>query len=202
MGTGKKILLWIGGIIAVLVLIVMLLPTRWSVETQETINAPVAMIHAQVNNLREWRNWSTPFPVDESMKYTYDGPEEGAGASMNWQGNSGFGMMRITKSETDKGVWFESALGVPKPNSTGAITYVVDGDKVRVTWAGEGDLFPIIGGIFKSAWETGVVDYYDYALTKLKQRVEKQLAGRPTGIKAAAPADAGVADAAAPTEGK
>ena len=94
-------------------------------------------------------------------------------------------------------------------NSTGAITYVANGDKVRVIWAGEGDLFPVIGGIFKGAWESGVIDYYDYALSKLKQRVEKKLAARKaeakpenkpenknkTGAKAALPAAAGVADA-------
>ena len=65
----------------------------------EDINAKSETIFRQVNNLKNWQNWS-PFEADPTMKNKYDGPEQGVGAKRSWDGeDAGQGSTTIIKSD-------------------------------------------------------------------------------------------------------
>jgi hypothetical protein len=177
MGTGTKSLLWVGGIIVGLAALALLLPTSWEVERDVSIEAPVALVHQHINDFHAWRDWAKPFEADTTLEYTYEGPTSGVGAVQIWRGRSGNGRMEITRSEPEAGVWYRAAIDSVEPNGSGSLTYEVDGDAIRVIWRGEGQLWPIIGGIFAGTVESSVAAYYDYVLGNLKKVVEAKAAG-------------------------
>jgi len=172
MGTGVKVLLGVVVVVAALVGLVSMLPTSWEAQGDVRIEAPVALVHEHVNDFHAWRDWATPVEADPTARYAYEGPSSGVGSVQIWWGNSGKGRMKITRSEPEAGVWYESAVGSDQTNGSGSLTYQADGDATRVVWRGEGRLWPIIGGVFAAAIGTGVSDYYDFALGNLKKLVE------------------------------
>jgi len=176
MGMGTKSLLWVVGIVAVLAALALLLPARWEVERDVRIEAPVALVHQHINDFHAWRDWATPSAGGSAVKYVYEGPSSGVGAVQSWRSRDGKGRMEITRSEPEGGVWYRAAIDNVEPNGSGSLTYEVDGAATRVIWRGEGQLWPIIGGIFAGTVESGVAAYYDYALANLQKLVEAKAA--------------------------
>lgn len=68
------------------------------------IAADPARVHALVNDLRQWREWSPWEALDPALEREYDGPGAGVGASYSWSGNrkAGTGSMRITASTPEQ----------------------------------------------------------------------------------------------------
>jgi hypothetical protein len=148
-----------------------LAPRAWHAERSVIISAAPEKIHPYVNTPRKWREWATAPDPDRTIRYTYQGPEQGPGAAQTWKGDRDYGFMKILKSDPRKGVWFESAHRSEEVNNRGSFTYRKTGEGTRVTWSGEGELPPFVG-IFLKTIEDGVGDYYDYALVHLENLVE------------------------------
>ena len=142
----KKVLLWIVGGLAVLTAILFVisffLPTQYHVERSIVIHAAPTEIYPHVNNLKGWQSWSAwtkeKYP---EMEYSYTGPEEGIGATSMWKDKDGAGKMTITKSNPEKGVWYDLTFVDWKTTSHGGVEFnSSQPNQTEVRWVDEGEL--------------------------------------------------------------
>lgn len=125
-------------IVGVLLVVVARQPDTFRVERSRTIDAPVAVVFAQVNDYRLWQQWSPWAKLDPAMQVSYEGPATGVGAVQRWRGNSqvGEGSSTIVESRPDELIRMRLEFLKPfKANNEAVFTFVPVEDQVRVTWA-------------------------------------------------------------------
>lgn len=190
----RKLLL-IGGVlltlILVLVVIVALQPAKFSVSRSATIAAPPELVFAQVNDFRRWDAWSPWAKLDPAMKTSFSGPESGAGAVYEWQGNDDVGEGRMTLTTSTPSTHIRIKLEFIKPfpatNDT-EFTFTGDGQVTLVAWtmSGEhnfmGKAFCLVMNMDKM-----VGGDFEKGLAQLKAVVEAQLAPPAVPAVPAAP---------------
>lgn len=113
-------------------------PDDYRVERSMTMAASPEIIFQQVNNLRQWNDWSPWAKLDPNAQNSFSGPESGEGAAFTWSGNDkiGVGTMTITQSRPSDLV--EYRLDFQKPmQDTGMSEFrlLPQGDQTKVTWA-------------------------------------------------------------------
>lgn len=127
-------------ILCLIVLAVLYVATRpdgFRVSRSATMSAPPSRIFAEVNNFRKWEAWSPWVKMDPDQKLTYDGPEEGEGHYMSWEGNKkvGAGCLTITGSRPDELVRIRMDFRRPVEASHHAeFHFQPEGDVTTVTW--------------------------------------------------------------------
>jgi len=99
-----------------------------------TIEAPSPIVYDQVNDLKNWENWSAWHKMDPASKYDYSIPSAGQGAWFNWDSPiTGKGKMTITKAlpgqSISTGLEFDGR-GTAKAN----FTFDTQGDRTKITW--------------------------------------------------------------------
>lgn len=134
----KKILLFLGAIIAAILIAAAFQPADFHVSRSALISAPPAALFAEVNELARWKTWSPYEKLDPAMKRTFEGPAAGVGAVYAWDGNSqaGAGKMAIVESKPAERVVIR--LDFVKPmaaTSHATFTFAPEGGQTRVTWA-------------------------------------------------------------------
>jgi hypothetical protein len=102
----KRILVWLGILLALVIAAGFALPTDFAVERRLVINAPPNIINAYLESPKRWKDWSAWNPrLDPTLVYTYSGPERGQDAKHAWTSeNSGNGWMKITRSSPKTGI--------------------------------------------------------------------------------------------------
>jgi hypothetical protein len=143
------------------------------------INAPPAAIHVWVNDLRHWPEWAQWNQTDLAPKNQVSTLSVGAGAKLTWYGRSGgdgtSGEVRIVRSEPALGVWFENHTSGGEL-SRAQVTYVQRPGVTEVIWRDEGQLPPIVGGLFLDLFQKRLGQHMASGLERLKELVE--LGGR------------------------
>ena len=92
-----KISRWILIIVVAFVGIGFLLPGTSHVERQIDIAAPAPLVYEQINELKNWENWSPWAKLDPNVKWTYSEPTTaGTGAYYTWVGNDKVGEGKLT----------------------------------------------------------------------------------------------------------
>jgi hypothetical protein len=141
-----------------------------------TIAAPPEQIAPHIRDFHEWEKWSPYEKLDRAMKKSFSGPENGAGASYSWEGNSkaGAGRMTITSASTQK---IAIALSFTKPmrsENTAEFALEPDGAGTRVTWTmtGPKHLMMKLMGIFMNM-DKMIGKAFEEGLGSLKVLVEK-----------------------------
>ena len=165
------------GLLVILAGIGFVLPTHWHVQESVIIDSPPEKIHPYVNQLRNWTQWAAwNTDQDPSLSYTYEGPEAGAGAVMKWKGGkTGFGRLKITKSDPQKGVWMELAVESDDVNAQSAITYETVAAGTKVTWTDDGDVgMQPIGGYFVPLIKPTLSEHFREGLSRLKKQAESR----------------------------
>ena len=128
-------------VVLLLVGVGFLLPSRYHVERSVEIGAPPAKIYALLADPREWKKWTIWNRRDPGMKMAYGGPPSGTGAKWSWVSQTeGSGAMEFTEARQDERIAYRLSFPEFGMESSGAVTLVPAGDKVRVTWTNEGDL--------------------------------------------------------------
>lgn len=100
-----RMLKWLLAIVLALVVVFlaggMLLPDHVEVERSIDVDRPPAQVHALVNDLSRFNEWSPWAARDPQASYRFEGPAAGIGARMHWQGNAevGVGSLSILESE-------------------------------------------------------------------------------------------------------
>ena len=91
-------------LIAAFLVVVWFQPDDYRLTRQTVIAAPAAAVFAQVNDLKNWDDWSPWAKLDPNAKVTFSGPQSGPGATFKWDGNDkvGAGTMTITESKPNQ----------------------------------------------------------------------------------------------------
>jgi len=138
----KKILLGLVVIVVILVVVIALQSSTYHVERTATINAPPAVVFAQVNDFHKWNAWSPWAKLDPAMKQTFEGAPAGNGAVYTWSGNKevGEGRMLITESHPSDLVKIKLDFLRPFAASSNTVfSFKPEGNETKVTWAMDGD---------------------------------------------------------------
>ena len=172
---GKKILIGVAAVLALLAIVGALLPRNWKVERTIAIAAAPAAIHPWVDDLHRWSEWAAwNKAMDPEVKWVYAGPARGVGASWAWDGpKMGHGKMTIAKSDPEKGVWVDECIEGDEVNAHSALVFTAAEGKTTVTWTDEGTLPPVIGGYFRGFIESMLIEHFDVGLKNLKALAEK-----------------------------
>ncbi len=131
----------LGGLVLLLLVVGLFLPSAFSVQRSAVINATPNKVYNLVVEPKQWTKWSVWTQRDPDMKITYSGPPFGMGARWSWVSKSeGTGSMEFTRVEPDRAV--EYALSFPDfgMRSNGALRLEPSGDATKVTWTNSGDV--------------------------------------------------------------
>ena len=166
----------LAGVVVVLFGIGALLPADWRVERSITVQAPPTAIYPLMANFKtgwvHWNPWAEP-----SMRITYSGPDEGAGAVQTWTGgDTNGGTIRLTRADPRQGVDFALTFG-PFPID-GRIAMSPAGDaRTQVTWTDTGRIAGLpIYRFMRFGLERFVGQPMERGLAKLKERAEAGVA--------------------------
>lgn len=141
--TAKKILtgllVAVVVVVAVFCIVAALQPDEFRISRSITINASANHVFPHVNNLQKWNDWSPWVALDPNATVTFEGPHQGVGAKMAWDGNRnvGAGSMTITESKRNELVQFHLEFLKPLAGTSTAEFTFVSPDKhtTNVTWA-------------------------------------------------------------------
>lgn len=141
----KKTPIWRVALIAVGVLVMLflvvayVLPDSYHVERSIVIDAPPEEIHAYVDQLNRWPEW-TVWTTERypNLEYSYEGPEAGVGARQIWDDpETGAGHLEITESDPQEGIVYTMVFEGFEPLD-GAIQYDQVDDGTQVSWIANG----------------------------------------------------------------
>ncbi|HCC83711.1 TPA: polyketide cyclase [Candidatus Uhrbacteria bacterium] len=135
------ILALIIGFVIALTLSLYAQPDIFKVERHLQISATPEDIFPFIDDLKNWSAWSPWEKKDADMRKNFAGPNHGAGATYDWQGNKqvGEGKMTIIRSTAPHSVVIDLEFIKPFANhNTTTFTLVPDGTKTLVTWSMSG----------------------------------------------------------------
>lgn len=199
----KKILLGLVGLVAVLAVVSMFMPSKWNVERSMTMKAHPETIYTYVADLNQWEGWTVwNTKMDPEMKREVSATAMGTGASMKWSGpKMGNGTMTITQADPKTGVHYELTFEGMKP-ATGVVSFAADPAGTKVTWTNTGDVGMFLPGRWMiGSMEKSMVPDFDKNLENLKTLAEKAQMDKDKAAAEAAAAAAAAAAAPAPAEG-
>lgn len=133
----KKVGIWLGVLLLALILFSFLLPKEVTVSRDITINAPIDRVFAQVNDLRNWEQWSPWKRMDPMMEMTYSNPPIGEGAFYNWVSNDkrlGSGKMTLAKVTNNEEI-VTALHNEDWGDATSTFKFGHKGKDVLVTWS-------------------------------------------------------------------
>jgi effector-binding domain-containing protein len=109
------------------------LPSKIEIKQQVTIKAPVAVVFDEVNDLRNWDNWS-PYK-DSSLQSRFEGPVRGVGAKVLWTDKKE-GEATLTISEVNQFTFIKTVLKTPSQEKTAETVFTFEqiGDSTKVSW--------------------------------------------------------------------
>jgi len=142
MKTFVKIIYWLIGILAILIIIAFLLPKTYKVERSTLINADNNLIYSLTCNYYKWHLW-VPWTkeMDSTAIFELKGPECQPGTKWSWTGKKmGQGEMTATELIPGQLVAYDLSFQQGKYQSKGEIKIEKQGDSCYVSWTDKGDL--------------------------------------------------------------
>src|SRR4051812_4656182 len=118
----KKILIGFVVVVLILILIVQMQPSTFSVQRSTTIAAPPAEVFSQVNDFHKWEAWSPWAKLDPSSSSKFEGPSSGKDAVIRWSGNDKVGEGKMTILESRPNDLIKINLEFIKPYASTALT--------------------------------------------------------------------------------
>ena len=171
----RRLLLWTGAVLAVLVAAAYLLPRQVHVDRSITVNAPRTAVFEQINGYATFNSWSPWFALDPNAKYTFEGPATGVGAKMSWVGDPsalGSGSQVITASQAGERVASDVDFGqggIAKQ----VISLAASSAGTKVTWGIDIDLgMNPVSRYFGLAFDGMIGKDFEKGLRNLKRVVE------------------------------
>ncbi len=118
------------------------MPRAFHIERSIELAATPAAVHAIVDDLGRWKDWSPYVRMDPDAVMTLSGPPAGVGAALAWQGErSGAGRMEIVESVPGERVVLRLDFERPMraTNTTRWTMSPAGAGSTRFTWSMEGD---------------------------------------------------------------
>src|SRR5689334_13758627 len=103
----KRVVIALVAIVVIAVLVSFTMPRHPTVSRSIEIAAPVETIFPIVSDLRRFNEWSPWFERDPEAKYTFTGPVDGVGQTLNWTSKKpevGSGKQTILRIDAPKEV--------------------------------------------------------------------------------------------------
>ena len=136
----RKIALGLAVALLVLIIVVALQPSAFTVERTVAIQAPPEAIVPHIENLRAMDVWSPWVKMDPKMKIAYEGPVAGVGARSSWEGPQiGTGRLEITGIEPAREVEMTLEMLAPMA-ATNRVRFLLEPTAAgaNVTWRMDG----------------------------------------------------------------
>lgn len=176
--TGRA-LRWLGiailGVVVAAIVVAFILPRHVIVARSVEIAAPPSAVFPLVGDLRRFNEWSPWADIDPETVYTFTGPIDGVGQTLNWESDDkrvGSGSMSITAIEPDRGVDTEVFFA---EEGTALASMILEpaGTGTKVTWSLDTDLgFNPIARYFGMMMDGMVGPDYEKGLARLKAVAE------------------------------
>lgn len=170
-------ILKLAGIVLVTLILVfvgggLVLPSGYRVERSERVQAPLEVTFAQVNELRNWEQWSPWSAADPSMQVTYGVTTVGAGAEYTWTGEqSGEGTLSIAASI--HGERIDTIMDFGQMGSAkGYWSFSYQAGVTSVTWGLIGENPGVMGSWLSLMMDSMVGPQFENGLRRLKQVAE------------------------------
>ena len=167
----KKVALWLGLIVLILIVFSFFLPKEVTVSRSITVNAPIDRVFDQVNDLRNWEKWSPWKRMDPMMEMTFSNPPVGQGAFYKWVSKDkhlGSGTMTLAKVTN-----FEEIVTALHSEDWGDASanfnFRHKGNDVEVTWT--------------MTNQVGMMPWNKYFALAMKSMLKKQFDQGLDGIK-------------------
>lgn len=134
----KKILSALGLLLAAIAIYAVLKPAEYLIKRDITINAKPEAIYPYLVNMKNADKWMPWREIDPQVQSTYTGPEEGVGATSNWnsQGQMGTGKAEIISATQNQSV--QTKITYTKPmemNQDSEFVLIPDGEDTKMTWS-------------------------------------------------------------------
>lgn len=172
----RKIAVWLGVLIGMLILVSFLLPSTIKVKRSVLVSAPIDRVFDQVNDLRNWEKWAPWKRMDPTMVMSFSNPPVGQNAFYKWESQNkhmGNGTLTLTRVVTNEEIITAIDFGNGE-NGSSKFNFAHKGDQIEVTWSLEDNLgwWPwskYFGLMMRSALKK----QFDNGLTALKFYAEK-----------------------------
>lgn len=169
--------------LAMLVAVIEMQPSTYSVTRSAMISAPPAIVFENIDDFHKWQAWSPWANIDPGMKQAYSGPAAGVGAEYRWSGNerAGEGAMVITESRPNEHVGIELAFTRPYVSSSViSLGIQPQGSGSVVTWNMTGkNNFALKALAFFSSVDRMIGPDFERGLAQLKSVAEAATGKQP-----------------------
>jgi hypothetical protein len=131
-------------VVALLVAVGLSLPRYPTIVRSTTIDAPPSSTFAIVSDLRRFNDWSPWYEPDPSAAYTFTGPVEGVGQTLNWKSGKpemGSGKVSIESLDAGRSVALAIDFGAGK-HAESRIVLKPAGTGTTVQWSLSADIGP------------------------------------------------------------
>ncbi len=171
----KRVVVAVVGLVALLLVIGLLLPSGFKVQRSMQIAAPPAKVYPLIADPRQWKNWSVWNQRDPAMQMQYSGADSGAGAKWSWQSKTeGNGAMEFTAAVPNERIVYALSFPDMGMTSRGELQLVPEGTGTRVTWTNEGDMGGNpINRYFGAMMDSLVGPDFEAGLNNLKAAAER-----------------------------
>lgn len=167
------------GLLAVLVIAGLVMPSQYTIVRKDTISAPPAAVHAFVGYLDKWPEWMPWEQEDPSVITMLGDKTTGVGAKQAWTSSkAGDGEIEFTECDENTGIAYDMTFIMKNKRAPAkaSIRYAPAGEGTEVTWSMEGDvasmLPPVIRGLMKPIMSGMIGKNFARGLTSLKGKVE------------------------------
>lgn len=167
-------------VVVVLLIVIALRPSSFTVTRSVVITAPPTRIFAQLEDFHAWAAWSPWERIDPACQRAFSGPVSGVGAGYYWLGNTKVGEGRMTITESRPGEHLGIDIEFIKPfaarNRVMFDLTTADGSST-VSWSMSGKsgfLFKAMGLVMNCDKMIG--DQYEQGLAQLKAVSERESA--------------------------
>jgi hypothetical protein len=178
----KLAFLVIAGLVGLLLVVGLFLPTAAHVERSIATKASAATVYGIVSGFGRFNEWSPWFDLDPQARYTYSGPESGVGARMEWTSEKpdvGAGSQQIVAVESGRSVTTQLDFG-PQGQAMAKLDITPEANGSRITWifdtSFEGNYLGRYFGLFFDRW---IGADYEQGLASLKALAESTPPAEP-----------------------
>lgn len=172
----KKIGTGLGILIVGILVMGLFLAEEFAIERSIVINAPAEKVFTQVNDLRNWSNWSPWHKLDPNMKITFSDNTAGLNAWYSWDSkdeNVGQGKLSIIESQTNQVM--KTKIEFPGfPVSYGSWKLEPEGNGTKVTWGFSGTAGDYWGRYFGAMMDMMMGSTFEQGLQDLKKVSERE----------------------------
>ena len=172
----ELILIFVAVVIGAVLFLASKKPDEFRVERSIAINAPREAVFPHMNNLEKGQEWSPWVEMEPDADYKFEGPKEGVGAQLSWDGKkTGKGKLEIKESEAPEHVRIRLEFYKPM-QAVNTCEYILEpaGDQTKVIWKmyGPNNLMDKCMSLFMDC-EKMCGDQFEQGLQNLKNLIEK-----------------------------